>query len=100
MPDLPIDHERLAEVCRKWRITELSLFGSALREDFGAESDVDLLVEFEPGHTPSLAEDLAIRDELSPLFGGRVIDLVERRLLQNPFVRHRTLTTRQVLYAV
>jgi len=99
LPDLPIDHERLAEVCRKWRITELSLFGSALREDFGPDSDVDLLVEFEDGWTPSLGEDLAIRDELSALFSGRAIDLVERRLLQNPFLLRRVLTTRRVVYA-
>ena len=48
-PRLPIDHPWIAEFCRKWRITEFALFGSVLRDDFGPDSDVDVLVSFERG---------------------------------------------------
>ncbi|TVQ63617.1 MAG: DNA polymerase subunit beta [Phycisphaerales bacterium] len=99
MPALPIDHERLAEVCRKWRIAELSLFGSALREDFGADSDVDLLAVFEPAARVSLWDWPQIEDDFAAIFGGRKVDFVERKSLRNPFVRHRVLTTRRVVYA-
>ena len=49
-----IDREKLAEFCRRNHIRKLALFGSVLREDFGLDSDVDMLVEFEPGHVPGL----------------------------------------------
>ena len=48
-PNVHLDSESLAEFCRKWRIRELSIFGSALRDDFGPESDLDFLVSFEQG---------------------------------------------------
>ncbi|MGI8793368.1 MAG: nucleotidyltransferase family protein [Acidimicrobiales bacterium] len=74
--DLEIDDQSLAEICRRWHLRELSLFGSVLRDDFGPESDVDLLYAFEDGHVPGWAiVDLA--DELETLFGRR-IDLVGR----------------------
>ncbi len=65
--------ERLAAFCRKHHIRKLSLFGSALRDDFGPESDVDVLVEFEEGHTPGL-RFFAMQRELSELL-GRPVDL-------------------------
>ncbi len=95
---IPVTDERIAELCRNWRIAELSLFGSVLREDFRADSDVDVLVVFEPGATPVLEAWLDLRDELRAMF-GRDVDLVERRLITNPFRRHEILTTRRVLYA-
>ncbi len=49
-----IDHDKIAEFCRRHHIRRLALFGSVLRDDFGPESDVDVLVEFEPGHVPGL----------------------------------------------
>ena len=67
--DLPLD--RLAEVCRRYRVRRLALFGSVLRDDFGPESDVDILVEFEPGATPGLAF-FGMEIELSELLGRRV----------------------------
>jgi uncharacterized protein len=51
---IAIDHERLANFCRHNHIHKLALFGSVLRDDFGPDSDVDVLVEFEPGHVPGL----------------------------------------------
>lgn len=93
-----IPSDRIAEFCRKWRIKEFSLFGSVLRDDFRPDSDVDILVAFEPGATPQLEPWLDMRDELVAIF-GREIDLVERRLVTNPFRRYEILTTRRVLYA-
>ncbi len=96
---IPIPHDRVADFCRKWKIVELSLFGSVLRDDFGPDSDVDVLVDFEKG-APWDAFDLPyMQDELSRLFRGRTIDFVESRGLQNPFRRHRILGSRKVLYA-
>jgi len=69
------DKERIAGFCRKNHIRKLSLFGSVLREDFGPESDVDVLVEFEPGHTPGFFRLFDMEEELSSLMGGRKVDL-------------------------
>jgi uncharacterized protein len=69
--DLPLD--RLAEICRRYRVRRLALFGSALRDDFGPDSDVDLLVEFLPGTRTGLAF-FALQDELSAAI-GRPVDL-------------------------
>lgn len=90
--------ERLAEFCRKWKVTELALFGSVLREDFGPDSDVDVLVELAPDHGLSLFDWVEMIDELKAIF-GRDVDLVSKRGLRNPFRRHRILTTRQVIHA-
>jgi predicted nucleotidyltransferase len=63
----------LTEICRRYRVRRLALFGSALRDDFGPDSDLDLLVEFLPGETPGLAF-FAFQDELARLL-GRTVDL-------------------------
>ena len=94
--DVPM--EKIAEFCRKWRIRRLSLFGSVLREDFGPDSDVDVLVSFEPDSTWDLFDLVDMRDELVPLF-DREVDLVEEEGLRNPFRRSSILSTRQVVYA-
>ncbi len=70
-PRIPIDHDRLAAFCRENRIRRLSLFGSVLRDDFGPESDVDVLVEFEEGCTPGLAF-FGMQEELSGILNRRV----------------------------
>lgn len=69
--DLPLD--RVAEICRRYHVRRLSLFGSALRDDFGPTSDIDLLVEFQPGARTGLAF-FAMQDELSAAI-GRTVDL-------------------------
>ena len=94
--EVPID--RIATFCRKWGIAELSVFGSVLRDDFGPDSDIDVLVSFTPGSRMTFEGYLDMRDELSSIF-GRQIDLVEKRLITNPFRRHEILTTKRVLYA-
>jgi uncharacterized protein len=75
--NLPIelDMDAIAAFCERNHIRKLSLFGSVLREDFGPDSDIDVLVEFEPGKTPGFAF-FAMRDELVEMLGGRAVDLL------------------------
>ncbi|MBX3375939.1 MAG: nucleotidyltransferase domain-containing protein [Phycisphaeraceae bacterium] len=95
---IDISPDRIADFCRKWRIREFSLFGSVLRDDFRPDSDVDVLVVFEPGASPQLEPWLDMLDELRAMF-GREVDLVERQRLRNPFRRQHILTNRRVMYA-
>jgi len=93
-----LDQERIAGFCRRWKIKELSLFGSVLRENFRADSDVDVLVSFGEDADWSLYDWVDMIDELKAIF-GREVDLVEKSGLRNPFRRHQILTTKQVIYA-
>ena len=86
---LEVPDEAIAEFCRRWKITELALFGSVLREDFGPDSDVDVLVRFEPDAPWDLWHVIEIKEELAGLV-GRNVDLAEREAVeesQNPFRR-------------
>jgi len=76
----------------------MSLFGSVLRDDFSPESDIDVLVTFEPEAHWSLWDFIDLRDELSSLF-NREVDVVSERGLRNPFRRQEILGSRQVVYA-
>ena len=80
---IAIDPERIADFCRRHHMQRLSLFGSVLRDDFGPESDVDVLVEFEPGHTPGW-DFFGMQDELSAII-GRQVDLNTPRFLSRYF---------------
>ena len=94
-----VPNEAIAAFCRRWKISELSLFGSALRDDFRPDSDVDVLIHFGPGGVMTLEAMTGMRDELSAMFGGRDIDLVERQLVTNPYRRYEILTHREIVYA-
>lgn len=96
---LKISPGQVEAFCKKWGIEEFSLFGSALRDDFAADSDVDVLISLLPGHSMTLEAYLDMRDELSVMFGGREVDLVQKRLLKNPFRRSEILANREVIYA-
>jgi len=94
--DVPMD--MIEAFCRKWRVRELSLFGSVLGEDFRPDSDVDVLVDLEPGHGLTLYDWLDMIEELRSLF-GRDVDLVAKKGLKNPFRRKEILSTAEVIYA-
>ncbi len=96
MAQIGIDRERIADFCRKRHIRTLALFGSVLREDFGPESDVDVLVEFEPGHVPGLAF-FTMERELSEIL-GRKVDLNTPEFLGER-LRERVLREAEVEYA-
>jgi len=95
-PAIEIPTSSLAQFCRRYGIRKLSLFGSVIRPDFGATSDVDVLVEFQPGRTPGLAF-VDLQDELSAIFGGRQIDLVTEKSL-NRRIRQSVLDSAIVLH--
>ena len=85
-------------ICGKWRVREMSVFGSALRDDFTDASDVDLLVRFDAGAEWSLFDWMELIEELERAF-GRKVDLVAESGLRNPFRRREILETREVVYA-
>jgi predicted nucleotidyltransferase len=95
---ISIDRDRIADFCRRWKVTELALFGSILRNDFRPDSDVDVLVTFEPGAPWSLWDLSEMRRELEEIF-GRDVDLVEKKGLKNPLRRQSILSAQQLLYA-
>jgi uncharacterized protein len=93
---LRIPRDEVERFCRRHHIRKLALFGSVLGPDFGADSDVDVLVEFEEGHTPGFAF-FAIQDELSALV-GRPVDLNTPGFL-SPYFRDDVVRTAEVVYA-
>ena len=97
-PRIPIPADRLAEFCRRNHIRQLSLFGSVLRDDFRPDSDVDVLVEFEPGVRIGMFALSEMQEELAALF-HRPVDLVLKIGLK-PVIRDSVLNSAQVLYAI
>ena len=96
MVHIPMDQAKVTEFCRKHHIRHLSLFGSVLRGDFGPDSDIDVLVEFEPGHAPGLAF-FEMERELSDIL-GRKVDLNTAGFL-SPYFRDQVLAEAEVQYA-
>ena len=94
---LEIQEDRLVDFCRRHHIRKLSLFGSVLRDDFRPDSDVDVLIQFEPGHVLGL-DIIDVEEELSQLLGGHKIDLVNEKYL-NRRLRPRILAEAEVQYA-
>jgi predicted nucleotidyltransferase len=94
-PAIPIPRDGLAAFCRRHHIRRLALFGSVLRDDFGPDSDIDVLVEFEPGHTPGW-EIVALEDELGLLL-GRSVDLRTPEELSRHW-RQRVIDSAQVIH--
>ncbi|MFH1730612.1 MAG: nucleotidyltransferase domain-containing protein [Planctomycetota bacterium] len=95
---IAIDHEKLADFCRRRHIRKLSLFGSVLRDDFMPDSDVDVLAEFEPDHVPGFISLYRLEQELARLLGNRKIDLITAKFL-NHRIRERVLAAAEVQYA-
>jgi hypothetical protein len=94
---MDVPRDEIAAFCRRHHIRKLSLFGSVLRDDFQPDSDVDVLVEFEPGHVVGFGI-VEIEEELSRLFGGHKVDMVREKYL-NRRLRNRILASAQVQYA-
>ena len=95
-PPISIDRDAISAFCRRHHIVRLALFGSVLRDDFRADSDVDVLVEFQPGHVPGL-DFITIERELSQLLQGRRVDMVTPKFL-NARIRDQVLTSAEPLY--
>ena len=97
VPRLAVDSDRIEQFCRRNHIRRLSLFGSVLRSDFSAESDVDVLVEFEAGRVPGLFGIARLERELGEMF-GLPVDLRTPEDLSRYF-RQDVLKSAQVQYA-
>jgi len=95
---LAIPKERLAAFCREHGIRRLAIFGSALREDFAPNSDIDILVEFEQGRIPGLFGVARLERELSSVFDGRKVDLRTPEDL-SPYFRKSVVAEAEVQYA-
>jgi len=103
MAKIPIElpKEKLSAFCQKWKIQELSLFGSVLRDDFGPESDIDILVTFRKDAKHTLFDLVHMEDELKDIF-GREIDVVSRRGIESSrnYLRRSTiLNSAEIVYA-
>ena len=94
---IAIDSDRIAELCRKNGIRKLAIFGSVLRDDFREDSDIDVLVDFEPGRFIGF-RIFDIESELSALLGGRRVDVVSVKYL-NPRLKERILSSAVTFYA-
>jgi predicted nucleotidyltransferase len=97
-PHVSVPRQQLADFCRRWKVTELSFFGSVMRDDFRPDSDVDVLVTFDSGAGWSLLDLVTMQDELGSIV-GRKVDLLEEAALRNPYRRSRILQSKHVLYA-
>ena len=94
--------EQLIKFCEQYKIRELSLFGSILRDDFSPESDIDLLADFEPDADHSLFDHIHMEDELKQLL-GRPVDLVDKSTVEqspNPLRRNEILSTARIFYPI
>ena len=89
---ISLDTERIAEFCRQWEVSELSFFGSVLRSDFHAGSDVDVLVTFAPDAAWSLLDHVQMQEDLSAIL-DRKVDLVSRRAIEasSNWIRRRAI---------
>ena len=95
---IQIPEDRIADFCRRWKVKELAIFGSALGDDFRPDSDVDVLVVFEDDAKGDLFDHMKAEEELKQIF-GREVDLVEKKAIRNPFRRHHILSHYEVIYA-
>ena len=97
-PNLDVTRDDLEQFCRRWKVVELSLFGSVVREDFRPDSDVDVMVRFAPDAKISLWDLVRMQDELAALV-GRDVDIVEYGQITNPFRRRSIERDLAVVYA-
>ena len=100
-PKIEFDMDSIAGFRGRWQISELAVFGSALRDDFGPDSDIDILVKFAPEARVSLFDLVDMEDELAAII-GRKVDLVCKEGIErshNPFRKKAILDTAEVLYA-
>jgi predicted nucleotidyltransferase len=97
---IDISQEQIADFCLHWQISELALFGSVLRDDFGPESDLDILVTFAPGAEWGLLDHVKIEQELASLLGCKVDLLTKRAVERSPnwILRREILSTAEVIY--
>ena len=92
-----LTYEEIVQLCDKYHIEELSIFGSSIRDDFTDDSDIDVLVAYKPKAKVSLFDEVDLMNELSNLI-KRTVDICDIRGLKNPIRREEILSTREVVY--
>jgi predicted nucleotidyltransferase len=92
------NYDDVVILCQKYQISELSVFGSSLRDDFNNNSDIDILVSFNIDSNTTLFDIIDLEKEFSELL-NREVDVVEKEALKNPIRRNRILSTREIIYA-
>lgn len=94
---LKVGESSIVQFCQRWQVRELALFGSVIRDDFSADSDVDVLVVFKPACRCDAIARVDMQNELAQLF-GRDVDLTEKRLIKNPVSRAEILRSHRIIY--
>jgi predicted nucleotidyltransferase len=89
---IELPREKIADFCRKWQVRELSVFGSVLTEQFGPDSDIDVLVDFQPTASHGLCDLVSMQDELQEIL-GRKVDLLTRRAVEDSrnYIRRKAI---------
>ena len=98
--DIALSKDKIAEFCRRWKITEFAFFGSVLREDFRPDSDIDVLVSFAPEASWRFYDLISMEEELEAMF-SHPVDLVEKRLVErseNYIRRKHILNNKEIIY--
>jgi uncharacterized protein len=90
--------EQIKDFCRKYAVKEFSLFGSVLREDFRSDSDIDVMLAFQPGHGFTFENTPDIQDDLERIF-GRKVDVIEKGRIRNHIRRRQIMQNHRVVYA-
>jgi len=93
-----LNYINVLELCKKYYIIELSVFGSSIREDFNHDSDIDILVSFDKNSKITLFDIIELENDFSILL-NRKVDIVEKESLKNPIRRDKILSTREIIYA-
>jgi len=99
--EIVIPKGKIADFCRRWKVTELALFGSVLRGDFGPDSDIDVMVSFAPDAHWSLFDLVTMQEELRTIF-GREVDLLQRVAVERSenYIRRKSILSNvEVIYA-
>jgi predicted nucleotidyltransferase len=97
-----VPYNEIVAFCKRWKVVEFALFGSAVRDDFAPESDIDALVSFAPDSNWGLFEHIQMRLELKDIY-GRDVDLITRRALEqsrNNLLRSEILSTAKVVFSI
>jgi predicted nucleotidyltransferase len=93
-----LNYDDIENICKKYYINELSIFGSSIRNDFNEDSDIDILVSFSKNSNIDLFDIMNLEKEFSQLL-KREVDIVEKEALKNPIRKTRILSTREIIYA-
>jgi len=93
-----LEYNDIIKICKKYFISELSIFGSSIRDDFTDKSDIDILVSFALNSKITLFDIIELENEFKTIF-GREVDVVEKESLKNPIRKNKILESREIIYA-